>query len=63
GFTWKAISSSKFLYVRDAEKDKVIGEAGKKLGTKSYIAVPIKLGRKTIGVLNINSLQKNAFDK
>ncbi len=62
GFTWKALSSGKFLYVRDAENDKVIGEAGKKLGTKSYIAVPIKLGRKTIGVININSLQKNAFD-
>ncbi|NIU86048.1 MAG: GAF domain-containing protein, partial [Nitrosopumilaceae archaeon] len=47
----------------DAENDKTIGQAGKELGTKSYIAVPIKLGRKTIGVININSLVKDAFDK
>ena len=62
GFTWKAISSGKFIYVKDAEDDKTIGQAGKELGTKSYIAIPIKLSGKTVGVININSLEKNAFD-
>lgn len=62
GFTWKALLSGKFIYVKDAENDITIGHAGKKLGTKSYIAIPIKLSGKAVGVININSLRKNAFD-
>jgi|GEM_PF-1832277 len=62
GFTWKTILEGKFLYCNDAEADTIIGPAGKKEGTKSYACMPIKLKDKTIGCININSFQKNAFD-
>ena len=63
GFTWKVIKDGKHRYCPDTEKDKYIGPAGKKLGTKSYLSMPIKNEGKTIGIININSLHKNAFGK
>ena len=39
GFTWKAIREGKQLYCADTDKDRVIGQAGKKIGTKSYSAI------------------------
>ncbi|MGB3728532.1 MAG: PAS domain S-box protein, partial [Thermodesulfobacteriota bacterium] len=62
GFTWKTIIEGKSLYSSDAEKDTIIGPAGKKEGTKSYASMPVKLRDKTIGCITINSFQKNAFD-
>jgi PAS domain S-box-containing protein len=50
GITWKAILDRKPIYCEDSDDD-VIGETGKELGTKSYVAMPIKSGN------------KNAFDK
>lgn len=61
GFTWKTITEGKRLYCSDAEADPTIGPAGKKEGTKSYASMPIKLKDKTIGCININSFQKDAF--
>jgi len=63
GFTWRTITEGKLLYCADAEKDSVIGPLGKKVGTKSYAAMPITYEGKTIGCININSLRKNAFDR
>lgn len=62
GITWKAILDRKPIYCEDSDDDDVIGEAGKELGTKSYVAMPIKSGNHVVGVININSLSKNAFD-
>lgn len=62
GFTWKTILDGQTLYCSDAEKDTVIGPAGKKLGTKSYAGMPIKIRDKTIACISINSLEKDAFD-
>lgn len=62
GITWKAILDKKPIYCADSENDEVIGEAGKELGTKSYVSMPIKSGHHVVGVININSLSKNAFD-
>jgi len=62
GFTWKAILDRKPIYCSDSEDDIVIGEAGKELGTKSYLSMPIKSGNHVVGVININSLSKDAFD-
>lgn len=62
GFTWKTIIEGKSLYSSDAEKDPIIGPAGKKEGTKSYASMPVKLRDKTIGCIAINSFQKEAFD-
>jgi len=63
GFTWKTIIEGKPRYVADAEKDTVIGPAVKELGTKSYLSMPIHFEGKTVGCININSLEKNAFDE
>ncbi len=63
GFTWKTIIEGKPRYVADAEKDTVIGTAGKELGTKSYASMPIHFEGRTVGCANVNSLKKNAFDE
>lgn len=61
GFTWKTIIEGKMLYVPDTDNDSVIGPAGRELGTKSYISLPIKSGDETVGAIAINSETKYAF--
>ena len=63
GLTWKTIAEGKTVYCPDAENDTAIGPAGKELGTKSYISMPIRYEGQVVGVININSLTKDAFDK
>jgi PAS domain S-box-containing protein len=63
GATWKTIMEGKPTYCADVDKDDVIGPAGREVGTKSYLSMPIRLGDRTVGVMNINSLEKNAFDE
>jgi diguanylate cyclase (GGDEF)-like protein/PAS domain S-box-containing protein len=63
GFTWRTIIEEKPLYVANAEKDSVIGPAGLEVGTKSYASMPIRYEDKTIGCININSLELDAFDE
>jgi formate hydrogenlyase transcriptional activator len=45
------------------DQDTVIGPAGREAGIKSYLIIPIRYEGKTVGILNINSLKKNAFDE
>jgi signal transduction histidine kinase/ActR/RegA family two-component response regulator len=61
GLTWKTIMEGKPRYVADVDEDTAIGPAGREVGTKSYLSIPIFFQDKTIGSININSLQKNAF--
>ncbi|MEE9252138.1 MAG: ATP-binding protein [Thermodesulfobacteriota bacterium] len=63
GFTWKTILDGKPRYVADADKDTVIGPAGKELGTKSYLSMPIEFEERVIGCINVNSMELNAFDQ
>jgi PAS domain S-box-containing protein len=63
GITWKAIIEGKPIYCGDVDRDTVIGPAGRQLGTKSYVAMPIYLEGKAVGVININSPEKNAFNE
>jgi two-component sensor histidine kinase/putative methionine-R-sulfoxide reductase with GAF domain len=63
GFTWKTILESKPCYCPDVDKDTVIGQLGRDLGTKSYVSMPIRHMGKAIGCININSIRKNAFDQ
>ena len=63
GATWKTIIEGKTSYCADTENDNVLGPAGKEVGTKSYVSMPIRLADKTVGAMNINSLKKNAFDE
>ncbi|MCK5710161.1 MAG: PAS domain S-box protein, partial [Deltaproteobacteria bacterium] len=63
GFTWACINKGKVIFCPDAQADGVIGPAGKEVGTKSYMAIPLKDQATTIGSINVHSLHKNAFDK
>lgn len=63
GYAWKVIMDQKPMYCSDVDKDKIIGPAGRELGIKSYLSMPIHYQGKTIGTININSYEKNAFDE
>jgi PAS domain S-box-containing protein len=63
GATWRTIIEGKPTYSPDAEKDNILGPAGIKLGTKSYLSMPIHFAGTTVGVININSFEKNTFDE
>ena len=63
GFTWKTLIDGKPLHCPDVDKDPYIGPIGRKLGTKSYVSMPIKSGGKAIGCINISSNEKNSFDE
>jgi len=62
GFTWKTIIEGKPRYCADVDKDTFIGPAGRELGTKSYVSIPISYEGKTVGCINVHSFHKNAFD-
>jgi PAS domain S-box-containing protein len=62
GITWKTIIGGKPIYCPDIDQDTVIGPAGRAMGTKSYVSMPINYEGKTVGVININSFKKSAFD-
>ena len=62
GTTWRTIIEGKPRYIEDASNDKVLGTAGKDIGTKSYLSMPIKFKRNTIGCININSSEINSFN-
>lgn len=61
GTTWKTIIDGKPRYIEDTSSDNILGAAGKGIGTKSYLSMPVKFKRETIGCININSLKLNAF--
>jgi GAF domain-containing protein len=45
------------------DRDEFIGLAGRELGMKSYLSMPIRFEGKTIGCINIGSLKKDSFDQ
>lgn len=61
GFTWKTMMEGKMIYVPDTENDTVMGPAGRELGTRSYLSIPLKSEGKSVGVININSRETYAF--
>ncbi|NIU89015.1 MAG: GAF domain-containing protein, partial [Nitrosopumilaceae archaeon] len=63
GFTWKTINNGKLYYCSDVSKDDAIGPAGRKVGTKSYVSVPIKIEQNTIGCINVHSNLIDPFSK
>ena len=63
GATWKTIVEGKMRYCADVDTDDVIGPAGRKTGTKSYLSIPINYNKQTIGCIHLHSLMKNAFNK
>lgn len=63
GFTWKTIIDGKPIYCADVDQDTIIGPAGREMGTKSYISMPIHFGGKSVGAININSLKKSTLEE
>jgi diguanylate cyclase (GGDEF)-like protein/PAS domain S-box-containing protein len=63
GLTWNVIMEGEPKYCADVDQDTVIGPAGREMGIKSYLSMPIHCEGQTVGTLNIASLEKNAFDE
>ncbi|MEM3699830.1 MAG: GAF domain-containing protein [Candidatus Bathyarchaeia archaeon] len=62
GVTVKAARTKKSILVPDVRKEKAfIGEGSE--GVLSELAVPIKVGKNVLGVLNVESRKLSAFDK
>jgi len=61
GITIRAARTGKPVLVPDVRKDRAYVEAGK--GILSELAVPIKVGNKVLGVLNVESKRLAAFDE
>lgn len=62
GFTWRTINEGKTIYCPDTENDKYMGPAGRKMGTESYLSIPLRYKDQVIGTINVNCLIKNAFE-
>ncbi|MGE5444021.1 MAG: PAS domain S-box protein, partial [Ignavibacteriales bacterium] len=63
GLTWKTIIEGKPRYCADVDRDEFISLAGRELGMKSYLSMPIRFESRTIGCINIGSLKKDSFDE
>jgi len=62
GITVRAVRTGRSVYVPDVRKDEAYISAGVH-GILSELAVPIKLGDKVLGVLNVESEKLDAFDE
>jgi Nif-specific regulatory protein len=62
GYTWKVIRDGQPRCCADVDQDAFIHPAGRALGIKSYVSMPMTAEGKAVGAININSLQKHAFD-
>ena len=64
GFTWKAIVEGRPILCSEKEElERILGPAGRDLGTRSVLSVPIRNDGAVIGIIKIDSLKKNAFDE
>ena len=61
GITARAARTGKPVFVPDISKDKAYVEGG--FGMRSELAVPIKIGERVLGVLNVESKELDAFDE
>jgi len=62
GYAWKVIADGQPRYCADVDHDPFIHPAARTFGVKSYLSMPISAEGKTVGAININSLQRHAFD-
>jgi signal transduction histidine kinase len=63
GLVWKTILEGQPIYCGDVDNDTLIGPAGRGVGMKSYLSVPVRFEGKTVGITGISSFRKNAFDQ
>jgi Nif-specific regulatory protein len=62
GYTWKVMRDGQPRYCADVDQDAFIHPSFRAFGIKSYVSMPIRAEGQTVGAININSLQKHAFD-
>jgi len=58
GIVWRTIIQGHPIHCPDTESDSVIGPAGKEMGIKSYISIPLS---NVSGCIGIASFKRNAF--
>lgn len=63
GVTWKVINTGKILNVINAEKDPDVGPAGRDLGFRSMLGIPIVLEGRGIGAIWLLSYRERLFTK
>ncbi len=63
GVTWKVMNSGEILNVSNAGQNKDVGPAGRDLGFRSMLGIPIKLQTKTIGVIWLLSYAEHVFSQ
>jgi len=63
GATWKTIIEGKSIYAPDIELDKTLGPAGRDMGVKCFLIVPLFIDEKAVGCIGIVSYEKNVFDE
>jgi GAF domain-containing protein len=64
GFSGECVKTGTLLRCDDAETDtRVDRESCRALGIRSMLAVPIRVGEKSIGILEVFAPQPNAFDE
>lgn len=64
GVTWKVIDTGEHIYFESMEdEDSLVGPAGRALGSRSILSIPLKSGAQTIGVIHFTSVEKKAFNK
>ncbi|MBX5328648.1 MAG: PAS domain S-box protein [Candidatus Bathyarchaeia archaeon] len=61
GITVRVARTGRPIFVPDVRKDKAYVEGGE--GIRSELAVPIKIGKKVLGVLNVESKKTVAFNE
>jgi putative methionine-R-sulfoxide reductase with GAF domain len=64
GFSGECVKTGMLLRCDDTETDtRVDRESCRALGIRSMLAVPIRVGEKSIGILEVFSVRRNAFDE
>ncbi len=64
GVTWKVIESGEHSYYESMnDEENVVGPAGRALGSRSILSIPLKSASQTIGVIHFMSLEKKSFSK
>ncbi len=61
--TWKVINSGQVLNIKDIQKDKDIGLAGKDMGHRRALGIPIILEGVVMGVIWLSSLKEGKFSE
>jgi PAS domain S-box-containing protein len=63
GATWKVIHTGRVVNIEDAQKDPNIGLAGRHLGYRSLLGIPISLEEKVIGVIWFIGYKEHKFNE